>query len=81
MSVIEPMKNGASSVQSVERLAVTGNALESCAVKVTLTDGRVDTYLVNLRNPEVAGANTGSATVSTADGKLSLTGRIGAMAT
>ncbi len=79
VSVIEPMKSGASTVQSVERLPVTGSNLDSCAVKVTLTDGRVDTYLVNLRNPEVAGANTGSATVSTADGKLSLTGRIGAV--
>jgi hypothetical protein len=79
VSVIEPMKNGASIVQSVERLPVTGSNLESCAVRVTLIDGRVDTYLVNLRNPEVAGANTGNATVSTADGKYSVTGRIGAV--
>lgn len=79
VSVIEPMKNGASTVQSVERLPVTGSNLESCAVRVTLTDGRVDTYLVNLRNPEVAGGNVGNATVSTADGKYSLTGRIGAV--
>src|SRR6185312_14507677 len=32
---------------------------------------------VNLRNPQVAGANTGSAIVATADGQYSLTGRVG----
>jgi hypothetical protein len=77
VSVIEPMKTGVSIIQSVERLPVTGNSLESCALRVTLLDGRVDTYLVNLRNPEVAGATGGTATVATSDGKYSLTGRIG----
>ena len=78
VSVIEPMKSGTSTVQSVERIPMSGSALESCGLKVTLTDGRVDTYIVNLRNPEVAGATSGTATVTTADGKYSLTGRIGA---
>lgn len=77
VSVIEPMNTGVSIIQSVERLPVSGNNLESCALRVTLLDGRVDTYLVNLRNPEVAGATGGSATIATTDGKYSLTGRIG----
>ena len=37
----------------------------------------MDTYIVNLRNPQVAGATGGSASVSTADGQFSLTGRVG----
>ena len=79
VSVIEPMNNGASTIQNVERLPMNGSSLESCALRLTFTDGRVDTYVVNLRNPQVAGANIGSATVSTADGQCSLTGRIGAL--
>ncbi len=77
VSVIEPMNTGTSTIQSVDRLPVNGSNLESCALKITFTDGRVDTYLVNLHNPQVAGANGGSATVSTADGKYSLAGRVG----
>jgi hypothetical protein len=42
-----------------------------------LTTGRIDTYIVNLRNPKVTGASGGSTTVSTLDGQFSLTGRIG----
>jgi hypothetical protein len=77
VSVIEPMNNGVSVIQNVERLPMNGGSLESVALRITFTDGRVDTCVVNLRNPQVAGANTGSATVSTVDGQYSLTGRIG----
>ena len=77
VSVIEPMNNGVSVIQNVERLPMNGSSLESCALKIAFTDGRVDTVLVNLRNPQVAGANTGSATVSTTNGQFLLTGRIG----
>jgi autotransporter-associated beta strand protein len=78
VSVIEPMNGGASTIQSVDRLPVSGSSLESCALRITFTDGRVDTYVVNLRNPQVAGANGGSPTVSTADGQYVVTGRVGA---
>src|ERR1043165_90007 len=54
-----------------------GTTNESVGLRITFKDGRVDTYIVNLRNPQVAGANTGSATVTTADGQYSLTGRVG----
>jgi len=77
VSVVEPMNAGNGTVQSVERLPLTGSNLESVALKITFTDGRVDTYLVNLRNLQVNGATAGSATVSTADGQYSLTGRVG----
>jgi hypothetical protein len=78
VSVIEPMNGGNSTIQSVDRLPVSGSNLESVALKITFIDGRADTYLVNLRNAQVAGATGGSATVSTADGQYSLTGRVGA---
>lgn len=77
VSVIEPMTNGVSMIQNVERLPMSGSTLESCALKIIFTDGRVDTVVVNLRNPQVAGANTGSTTVTTTNGQFSLTGRIG----
>jgi hypothetical protein len=77
VSVIEPMNGGNSTIQSAQRLPVTGSNLESVALKITFIDGRVDTYIVNLRNPQVAGATGGSTAVSTADGQYSLTGRIG----
>jgi autotransporter-associated beta strand protein len=77
VSVIEPMKGGVDNIASVTRLPMSGSSLESCALQITFTDGRVDTYIVNLRNPKIAGANTGSATVSTADAQYSLTGRVG----
>ncbi|HXU77086.1 MAG TPA: hypothetical protein VN794_10980, partial [Methylomirabilota bacterium] len=77
VSVIEPMNNGVAVIQNVERLPMNGSSLESVALRITFTDGRVDTCVVNLRNPQVAGANTGLATVSTTDGQYSLTGRIG----
>jgi hypothetical protein len=77
VSVIEPMNAGNSAIQSVDRLPVSGSNLESVALKITFTDGRVDTYLVNLRNPQVAGATAGAATISTADGQYSLNGRVG----
>ena len=78
VSVIEPINAGAGTVQSVQRLPMSGSSLEACALKITFTDGRVDTYVINLRNPAVAGAGGGSATVTTADGQYSLTGRVGA---
>jgi hypothetical protein len=77
VSVIEPLNNGVSGITNVERLAMNGSALESCALKISFSDGRVDTCLVNLRNPQVAGANTGAATVSTTNGEYVLAGRMG----
>ncbi len=77
VSVIEPFNGGVSNIVSVTRLPMSGTANESVGLKITFKDGRVDTYIVNLRNPQVAGANTGSATVSTVDGQYSLTGRVG----
>jgi hypothetical protein len=77
VSVIEPMNNGVNTITNVERIVMNGSALESCALKISLANGRVDTYVVNLRNPQVAGANTGPASVSTTNGQYSLTGRIG----
>ncbi|MCE5185925.1 MAG: hypothetical protein LLF76_07350 [Planctomycetaceae bacterium] len=77
VSVIEPLKKGAGAIQSVERLPMTASAVESVGLRVTFTDGRTDTYLVNLHSPQVAGASGGSSTISTADGSYSLTGRIG----
>jgi Concanavalin A-like lectin/glucanases superfamily/Putative Ig domain len=81
VSVIEPMNGGVSNIVSVQRLPMTGDSLESCGLKVTFKDGRADTYLVNLRNPKAAGANAGSATVSTTDGQYSLTGSVGLYST
>ena len=78
VSVIEPFNStGNSSIQSVERVAVNGSPLEACGLKITFLDGRVDTCIVNLRNPQVAGASGGSATVTTSDGRYSLNGRVG----
>lgn len=81
VSVVEPMNGGVSNIVSVERLPMNGSSLESCGLKITFKDGRVDTYLVNLHNPNVAGANAGSAVVSTADGQYSLAGRVGLFST
>lgn len=78
VSVVEPMNAGTSTIQSMDRLPVTGSNLDSCALRITFTDGRVDTYLVNLHNNQVNGATSGSNTVSTADGQYVLTGRVGA---
>jgi Concanavalin A-like lectin/glucanases superfamily/Putative Ig domain len=77
VSVIEPMNNGVSMIQNVERLPMNGSSLESVALRITFTDGRVDNCVVNLRNPQVTGANTGTATVSTTNAQYSLAGRIG----
>jgi len=79
VSVVEPMNNGVSAIQSVERLPVAGNSLEAVALRVKFLDGRTDTYLVNLANPKVAGVNSAVQTVATADGQFSLAGRIGAL--
>src|SRR5262249_17250592 len=77
VSVIEPFNAGASNIVSVQRLPMSGSALDSCALKVTFKDGRTDTCIVNLRNLKIAGANNGSATATTADGQYAVTGRIG----
>lgn len=77
VSVIEPFNAGVSNIVSVTRLPMSGTANESAGLRITFKDGRVDTYIVNLRNPQVAGANGGSPTVSTVDGQYSLTGRVG----
>ncbi len=77
VSVVEPLNAGNSTIQSVDRLPVNGSNLESAALRITFNDGRVDTCIVNLRNPQVAGATGGSTTVSTADGQYSLSGRVG----
>lgn len=77
VSVVEPLNTGVSNIVSVNRLPMNGSSLESCGLKITFKDGRVDTYIVNLRNPKIAGANAGSTTISTADGQYSLTGRVG----
>ena len=77
VSVIEPMNAGVSNIVSVTRLPMSGATNESIGLKITFADGRVDTCIVNLRNPQVAGATVGSATAATADGHYSLTGRVG----
>lgn len=77
VSVVEPFNAGVSNIVSVTRLPMSGTANESVGLKIAFKDGRVDTYIVNLRNPQIAGATGGSATVSTIDGQYSLTGRVG----
>ena len=77
VSVIEPFNTGVSNIVSVERLPMGGTANESVGLKITFKDGRVDTCVVNLRNPQIAGATGGAATIATADGQYSLTGRVG----
>ena len=77
VSVVEPMSNGASTVRAVARVPLVGPNQEAVALRVWFTDGRFDTYLVNLRNPAIAGASGGAETISTADGEYSLTGRVG----
>jgi hypothetical protein len=77
VSVVEPFNTGVSNIVSVTRLPMSGTANESIGLKIAFKDGRVDTYIVNLRNPQVAGASGGAATVSTVDGQYQLTGRVG----
>ncbi|HEV2696227.1 MAG TPA: hypothetical protein VG347_25300, partial [Verrucomicrobiae bacterium] len=77
VSVVEPLNVGASNIVSVQRLPMGGTTNESVGLKITFKDGRADTYIINLRNPQVTGAAGGAATVATADGQYSLTGRVG----
>ncbi len=77
VSVIEPMTNGVGTIQKVERLPMSGDPLESCAVRITFKDGREDTCVVNLYNPEVVGASGGDSSASTTGGVYSLNGRVG----
>lgn len=76
-SVIEPMANGASTIQAVDRLPIAGGGQEAAALRVRFTDGRIDTYLINLRNPKIVGASGGSGTIATADNAYRVSGRIG----
>ncbi|HEU5122461.1 MAG TPA: LamG domain-containing protein [Verrucomicrobiae bacterium] len=77
ISVIEPLKNGVGTIVNVERLPMNGSNLESVGLRITFSDGRVDTCLINLRNPQVAGANLGGGSISTLDEKFMVNGRIG----
>jgi len=54
--VVEPFNAGVSNIVSMTRLPMSGTANESVGLKIVFKDGRVDTYIVNLRNPQVAGA-------------------------
>jgi len=76
VSVFEPLNAGVTNIASVTRLPMN-NSLESCGLQVTFKDGRVDTYIINLQNPKIAGAGGGSPTVSTLDGQYVLNGRVG----
>lgn len=78
VGVIEPMNNGVSTIASVRRVPLTTSTTDAVAVEVKFTSGRVDTYLINLNNPRIYGNAGGSTTIATADGKFSLTGRVGA---
>ena len=75
--VVEPLRDGMSAIESVKRLPLYNSGLEAVALRVTFVDGRVDTYLINLNNPRVAGAGSGARTIYTTDGQYVLNGRIG----
>jgi len=81
VSVIEPLNAGVTNIVSVTRLPMAGATNESVGLQITFKDGRVDTCLVNLGNPKVAGAAGDPLAVTTADGQYSLTGRLGALVT
>ena len=76
-NVVEPLRGGISTITSVDRLPLLTPGMDAVALRVTFTDGRVDTVLVNLRNPNVTGANSGTTMVTTADGSYALQGRVG----
>ena len=76
-NVIEPMSNGSSTIQAVERLPIAGGGQEAVALRVRFADRRVDTYLINLRNPKIAGATGGSGAIATANNVYRVSGRIG----
>jgi hypothetical protein len=71
------MASGASTLEAVQRLPIAGGGQEAVALRVRFSDGRCDTYLLNLRNPRVAGAAGGSETIATADHLYRLSGRVG----
>ena len=77
VSVVEPLAGGNSTIRSVQRVPLLNPNQEAVALRIIFNDGRVDTCLVNLRNPRVAGATGGSLTIATADGQYALSGRIG----
>jgi hypothetical protein len=72
------MAAGTSNIAAVSRLPLVGNSKDAVALRVWFKDGRYDTYMINLRNPKIAGASGGSETISTPDGEYALTGRVGA---
>ena len=76
--VVEPLRGGGSRIVSVERLPLSTPGMEAVALRITFTDGRRDTVLVNLNDPRVTGAGGGSPSISTADGAYVLDGRIAA---
>lgn len=77
VNVVEPMSDTVCAIRSVDRLPVAGGSQDAVALRVRFTNGRTDTYLINLRNPKIAGAAGGSATIVTADNAYRVNGRIG----
>ena len=73
--VIEPL-HGAPSVVSVKQVPLKTPNAEHLALVVTLSDGREDTYFVNLTLPGPDGTATGPE-LATADGSASLQGKVG----
>jgi hypothetical protein len=76
-NVIEPMSNGTSTIRAVDRVPISGGGQEAVALRVWFIDGRFDTYLINLRNPKIAGAAGGSDRIETTDKAYCLAGRVG----
>jgi hypothetical protein len=76
-SVIEPKMRGTSGIVSSINLPLDCAENDGTAFQITFDDGRVDTWLINHKNPDVQGAGTGQDTIATLDGNFSLTGRIG----
>src|SRR5262249_41644653 len=44
--VVEPLRDGESAIESVERLPLKNAGIEAVALRVTFVDGRADTYLI-----------------------------------
>jgi hypothetical protein len=73
-AVIEPL-HGASVISKVERLKLETDNRESIALGIDFKDGRHDVVLAALSDPATGQPAAGS--VTTADGKFSLSGRVG----
>ncbi len=76
-AVVEAKKKENSGIVSVVKLPLTVGTLDASALRITFANGRIDTYLINHRNPDVNGANTGATNIATADGQYQLAGRVG----